>query len=180
MYFEDYVNCLMKWPGVMRFETLTQNVIDHVMDLEYSPRNIGFTPVDPRGMKEVTDMTSTMVLFCNSDFPMFTQPCMDILDENGRLIGFDIMDQDRHIFNSKNFIWLTKNLFVDTSQLDTRGSLTTVIHSVRMNVPGVPDEVKSRVYYPCMNTARYLNDYFKIKNRVLSTVILGVDLNQPS
>ena len=180
MLYSEFVNVLSAFPGVVRFETLTQEVLRSVMDLEYSPRNIGFTPVDPEGILEVSNKNLNMVLFCNHDFPMFTQPCMDILDKNGRLIGFDIMDRDKHIFHSDNFIWLTDNLFVDISQLDSRGELTTVIHSVQFPMPGLPEDVKPRVYYPSTETAKFLNKHFKIRTKVVSTVLLGVDVQSVS
>lgn len=176
MLYSEFVNVLSQFPGIVRFENLDQEVMRRVMDLEYSPRNIGFTPVDPEGILEVSNKNLNMVLFCDRNFPMFTQPFMDILDKNGRLIGFDIMDRDKHIFKSDNFIWLTDNLFVDISQLDSRGELRTVIHSVSFPMPGIPDDVKPRVYYPSVATAKYLNKHYRIKCRVISTVLLGVDL----
>lgn len=176
MLYSEFVDVLSAFPGVVRFEALSQDIMRRVMDLEYSPRNIGFTPVDPEGVLEISNKNVHMVLFCDGKFPMFTQPFMDILDKNGRLIGFDIMDRDKHIFNSDNFIWLTDNLFVDIAMLDSRGELRTVMHSVSFPMPGLPDDVKPRVYYPSIETARYLNKHFRIKSRVVSTVLLGVDL----
>ncbi len=178
MLYSDFASSLARYPGVVRFEILSQDALDEVMSLEYSPRNIGFTPVDPEGIREVMRKQVTLVLFCNARFPMFTQPCMDILDKNGRLIGFDILDEDKHIFNSENFIWLTNNLFVDIAQLDTRGDLVTVIHSVSLNMPDVPEDVRPRVYYPSSETADYLNSYYGMNDGTVSTVILGADIVQ--
>jgi len=176
MRYSDFVEQLLDFPGIVRFEVLPQDVMRNIMELEYSPRNIGFTPVDPEGILEISNKDTHMVLFCDRNFPMFTQPCMDILDKNGRLIGFDIMDRDKHIFHSDNFIWLTDNLFIDISQLDVRGDLRTVIHSVALKIPHIPDTVSPRVYYPSSETVHYLNDYYHVKNKVVSTVILGADV----
>jgi len=160
-------------PGIVRIELLTEELEETVREIEHSPYNIGFTPVDPVGFGEICRFDLKLILFCSSEFPMFTECFMDIIDSRGDLIGHDVLDKDKHLCNSKRLVWLTDNLFVDTA-LMSEYPLKTVIRSLSMDIEGA-EEAEARVYYPCTEAADCLNEMFGATGKITATVLLGVN-----
>jgi hypothetical protein len=91
MRFTDISESLLLYPGVLEMEVLTNEILSDILVLEYSSSNIGFTPVEPDGLIEVCNSDLRLILFCNEDFPMFTEPFMDIIDKDGKLVGHDVL-----------------------------------------------------------------------------------------
>jgi len=71
-------------------------------------------------------------------------------------------------------VWLTSNLFFDSSLISSP-DIKTVIHSLPIDIPGVPHSVNPRVYYPCSDSADFLNKKFGTDDKAISTIILGLD-----
>lgn len=84
------------------------------------------------------------------------------------------MDEEKHLFQSRDYVWLTKNLFFDMS-LMTEHHLKTVIRSLALELEGVDDDISPRVFYPCTATADHLNRVFGASGKITATVLLGVD-----
>ncbi len=160
-------------PGVVRIELLTEELEEKIRGIEHSPYNIGFTPVDPVGFGEICGFDLKLILFCSSEFPMFTERFMDIIDSRGTLIGHDVMDSDKHLFSARRLVWLTDNLFVDTAMMSDY-PLKTVIRSLQMDIEGVED-ADVRVYYPCADAADYLNEMFGATGKITATVLIGAN-----
>jgi hypothetical protein len=174
VHYSDFSKALLLHPGVVRIEMLTDDILEEVRGIEYSPLNFGFTQVDPAGLGEVADYDLKLILFCSSRFPMFTESFMDIVDSRGNLVGHDIMEKDKIRYIGDQYVWLTSNLFFDMT-LVTEHHLKTVIHSLGLHIDGLPSDVRPRVYYPCAASADHLNEEFGITGKVNATVLVGVN-----
>jgi len=171
--YTDFSKALLLHPGIVRIELLTDELVKEVQSIEYSSENVGFMPIDPIGLKDITDRDLKLILFCSHEFPMFTELFMDIVDSRGTLVGHDIPLGEKEKYDSPCAIWLTDNLFFDMS-LMSEHHLKTVIRSLALNLEGV-EEVKPRVFYPCVSTAEHLNKRFGVSGMITATILLGVD-----
>ena len=174
MKYVDFSKALLLHPGVIRLELLTEDVMIDIKRLEHSPLNTGFTPVDPEGLHDIAQKDLRLILFCSNEFPMFTEPFIDIFDGRGNLIGHDVMDKDLDQYTSSDFVWLTNNIFFDMTKMTEYG-LRSVIHSLALNVEGLPEDIGPRVYYPCKHTADFLNKEFNAQGKISATVLVGVN-----
>ncbi len=66
------------------------------------------------------------------------------------------------------------NLFINI-HLVTDYPMRNYIHSLSLEVEGVDDDVRPRVFYPCLPTANYLNEKFGAQRNIVATVLLGAD-----
>jgi len=174
MNYGDFSKALLLHPGVVRLELLTDEVMDHIAELEHSPLNVGLMPIDPEGLHDISKKRLQLILFCSTEFPMFTEPFIDIVDGRGNLIGHDVLDKDKGEYDSDDYIWLTNNIFFDLTKMTEYG-IRGVIHSLSLDVKGVPDNVCPRVYYPCKATADWLNERYDAMGRISATVLVGVN-----
>lgn len=81
--YSEFSKALLLHPGVVRIELLTEDLERQIRDIESSPANVGFTPVDPVGLGDVCGRGLRLILFCSNEFPMFTEPFMEIVDSRG-------------------------------------------------------------------------------------------------
>ena len=152
MHYADFSKALLLHPGVVRLELLTDDSMECINEMEHSPLNASLMPVDPEGLHDIAKKELQLIAFCSSDFPMFTEPFIDIIDGRGNLIGHDVLDKDKDQFDSDDYIWLTSNIFFDITKMTEYG-IRSVIHSLSLDVKGIPEEIHPRVYYPCKMTA---------------------------
>ncbi len=174
MNYSEFSRCLLLHPGVIRIELLTDDLLKDVHRIEYSKENVGFLPNDPIGLLDIEKHTLGLILFCSHEFPMFTESFMRIVDSKGEVIGRDVMDWELEQMDSPDYVWLTKNLYFDISNLTDYG-MKCLIGSLDLKVEGLPEAVRPRVFYPCSTTAKYLNKMFGAEGKICATVLVGVD-----
>lgn len=174
MHYSEFSKALLLHPGIIRLELLTNDLMEEIRSIENSPLNVGFTPIDPVGYGEVCSKKLRLIAFCSTEFPMFTERFMCIVDSRGTMVGHDVLESEKAQFDSEDYIWLTSNLFFDMTLVGEH-HLKSVIHSLALNVDGLDDGISPRVYYPCVESANYLNKKFGASGKVSSTVIIGVD-----
>lgn len=175
MNYSEFSKALLLHPGIVRIEALSDEIVEDLKGIEYSPSNVGFTPIDPIGLSEIFCKRTRLILFCSNEFRMFTEPFMNIIDDRGNLIGHDVLPSEKHLYDSKCYIWLAENLFVDASLMTGYG-IRTVIHSLPLQVEGIPDETNPRIFYPSVTSANYLNKRFDITGKIVATILLGADI----
>jgi len=173
MHYSELSKALLTHPGVVRLEYLSDDVQEAVGEIEYSPNNVGFTPIDPAGLNEVCSMPLRLIMFCSAEFQMFDQTFIDIVDTRGELVGHDVLGQDRHLYESDDYIWLADNIVLDLTAMSDY-PLRTVIHSFPFRVDGA-EGVEMRLFYPSVMSAEYLNDRFGARGKIVATVLLGVN-----
>jgi len=66
------------------------------------------------------------------------------------------------------------NLFINISLVNDY-PMRNYIHSLSLNVEGMDENVRPRVFYPCLPTAKYLNEKFGARENIVATVLLGAD-----
>ena len=174
VHYTEFSKALLLHPGIIRLELLTKDLMEEVRSIENSPLNVGFMPIDPVGYGEVCSKKLKLIAFCSTEFPMFTERFMDIVDSRGMMVGHDVLDSEKAEYDSKDYIWLTNNLFFDMTMMGEH-HLKCAIHSLALNVEGLDDGICPRVYYPCAASADHLNEKFGASGKVSSTVIIGVD-----
>lgn len=172
--YSDFSKALLLHPGVVRIELLSDELLKEIHDIEYSPENMGFMPIDSVGLIDVSKQKLKLILFCSKEFKMFTEPFMDIIDTRGRRIGHDVLDHDKPRYSCPEFIWLTENLFFDPDIL-CENELRCVIRSLSFEMEGLEKGVKPRVFYPCKPVADMLNQRFGATGKITATVLLGVN-----
>ena len=173
MLYNDFSKALLLHPGIVRIELLTDELVSEVKDIEYSSKNVGFTPIDPIGLHDILGKDLRLILFCSNEFQMFTECFMDIVDSRGTLVGHDIQPEEKDQIVGEGIIWLTDNLYFDLALVNEH-HLKTVIRSLALHIEDA-DEVEPRVFYPCVETADHLNDRFGVSGKIVATVLLGVD-----
>ena len=174
MDYVDFSKALLLFPGIVRIELMDDDLLSMIHGIEHSDQNVGFMPNYPLGLKEISEYSLRLILFCSSEFPMFTEPFMDIIDSRGKRVGHDVLDEDLHEYDDPQNIWLTRNIFFNPGECCDY-NLTCVIRSLALDLPNMPDDVRPRVYYPCRATAETLNQRFGVKGKIVSTVLIGVD-----
>ena len=172
--YSDFSKALLLHPGVVRIELLTDDLEKKIGEIEHSPSNIGFAPIDPVGFGEICRYDLKLIIFCSSEFDMFTDCFMDMVDSRGQLIGHDIMDSEKYLYQSKQYVWLTDNLFVDMT-LMTEYQIKSIIRSIPLKIEGLEEDVQPRVYYPCASSANYLNEKFGAMGKISITALVGVN-----
>lgn len=174
MLYRDFSKFLLLHPGIVRIELLSDDILEEVRGIEWSSKNINFAPVDPVGLRDIEERDLRLILFCSSEFPMFTDSFMEIVDSRGESIGHDVLISERHKYESPDHIWLTSNLFFDIKLLSDY-YIKIIIKSLSMDIDGLPEDVSPIVFYPCAATANYINDRFNVTGKIVSTLLMGVD-----
>ncbi len=173
MHYSEFSKALLTQPGVVRLEYLDDGLMKEIGEIEHSPNNVGFTPVDPVGFTEVCSMPLRLIMFCSKEFKMFTETFMDIVDSRGGVVGHDVLITERQQYDSDRYVWLAENIFIDMSALSDY-TIKTVIHSFPLQIEGL-NGVETRAYYPSATAADYLNSRFGAQGKIVATIILGAD-----
>jgi hypothetical protein len=181
LYSEFYKKLLLH-PGIIHAEILTEDILERVRQIEASFPHFGVTVVDPVGLHEIEKKGLKLILFCNDDFPMFTDHFMNFIDSSGSLIGHDVLPSEKHKYDNPNYVWLTDHIFMDLTRL---GDCYTkcVLSSMPLKVNGLPKGVEPIVYYPCLETVELINTRYKEGRNAIATVLVGVDgveINSPN
>jgi hypothetical protein len=172
--YSDFSKTLLLQPGIIRIELLTDDVINDLRRIEFSPMNFSFMPVDPVGFSDIASRDLKIILFCTQDFYAPLEPFMDLIDSRGTRIGHDIRESEKHLYDSPDYIWLTDTMFFDVS-LITEFEMKCVIHSVNFKVEGMPDSIKARAFFPCTSSVAYLFDKYGATGKVISAIMVGVE-----
>ena len=174
MRYSDFLEVLSHHPGIIHAELLTDEVANEICYLEYNYDNVGFAPNYSLGLIDIFEKDLKMILFCDQNFEMFTEPFLDIIDTQGHIIGHDVMDSELNNYNSNSYVWLTDNVFCDMNAMGGN-QLRCVMRSLKLNIDGISDSMSPRVFYPCSATADYLNDLFCYSDKASATVLIGID-----
>ncbi len=161
-------------PGIIDLEPLTDDVVDVLKGFEFSVPANGFLPVYPKGFDDVIGSGHSFVFFFEDGANKFSlEPFMDLVDSKGRVVGHDILPEERHLYDSPDYIWLSDNMFFDVKQVAGL-EMKCIIRSVRFRPDYMPENLAARVCFPCTSSVEYLRERFGYGNDA-AVVLIGVD-----
>lgn len=172
MRYRDFSKSLLLHKGIVRIELLSEDIANKLIELDFAPNKDAFMPQDPVGLNEVLSKDLKLILLCSNEFEMFTEPFMDLVDCRGNIVGHDIVGDDKT--GLEDMIWICSNIYLDPNLL-TEHRIRNVIHSVPLHLEGIPEEIRPRVFYPSLDSYRYLKEKFGAKGNIASIAVLGVN-----
>jgi len=170
----EFRSLLTVQPGIIDLEPLTDGVIDVLKGFEFSIPANGFLPVYPRGFDDVIGSGHSFVFFFKDGVNKFSlEPFMDLVDSKGSIVGHDILPEERHLYDSPDYIWISDNMFFDVKKVAGL-EMKCIIRSVSFNPDYMPEDLTARVCFPCTSSVEYLREQFGYGNDV-AVVLIGVD-----
>jgi len=170
----EFKSLLCVQPGIIDLEPLIEDVIDVLRGFEFSIPANGFLPVYPKGFDEVVESGHSFVFFFKDGVNKFSlEPFMDLVDSRGTVVGHDILPEDRHLYDSPDYIWLSDNMFFDMKKVAGL-EMKCIIRSVRFRPEYMPEGVSARVCFPCTSSVEYLREIFGYGDDT-AVVLMGVD-----
>ena len=170
----EFKSLLSRQPGVIGLEPLKDDAIEVLKGFEFSVPANGFLPVYPLGFDDVIGSDHSFVFFFDDSHNIFQlEPFMDLVDSRGTIVGHDILPEDRHLYDSPDYIWLSDNMFFDVKKVAGL-EMKCIIHSVRFKPEYMPDDLTARVCFPCTSSVEYLRESFGY-DETAAVVLLGVD-----
>lgn len=172
--FSEFKSLLCAQPGIIDLEPLTEDNIDVLKEFEFSIPSNGFLPVYAKGFDDVLESSQRFIFFFDDEVARFSlEPFMDLVDNQGTIVGHDILPEDRHLYDSPDYIWISDNMFFDIKLVAGR-EMKCIIHSVRFKPDYMPEGIAARVHFPCTSSVEYLRELFGYDNSI-GTVLMGVN-----
>lgn len=173
---ESFMELLRAMEGVVDVAAMTDEARSMVMSEEHSISMVaGGMRMSFPGVDVCTSKDHCFALFCNDLFPRPSDITMEMVDDDGRVIGHDIppcmMDEYR---DREDVIWISEAFVMYPSRVGAADA-RMVLHESRLRHRDVPDGIEAWVFYPCITSACMLNELFGFSGDRMSTIILGVD-----
>lgn len=177
MRAEDCVRAVGRLCGVMRAETLPDDMLRTVAGIESSIMQVsGGMRIECSGMGVCSSMGTVLVLFCDDGFPRPSEVTMEMVDDRGTVIGQDVPLAMRGSFEGRDDVcWISDGFVLFPRRIDSHFDVRMVLHESRVHVPDAGPGVDARVFYPSPESANLLNSWFGMSCRGMSTLIMGVD-----
>ncbi len=175
---KEFVDFLSSQQGVIRLVEMSEETISHLRGFEFSMPNNRYLPVEPMGFDEVVNSSVSFVLFFDESLALPLEPFMDLVDSDGNLVGHDVLPDERDLYDSPDYIWLSDTMFFDVNKVG-RCEMRCIIHSVTFKPDYLPEGMEGRVHFPCTSSVEYLIERFGTGIDDPLVVILGMDGVEP-
>lgn len=172
----DFIALLSGMEGVVRVEPMDERLVGEVLGTEASVCVVsGGMRLENRGAYDCASMGSMFVMFCDTRFPRPEVVTMEMVDEAGELIGHDVPPcMAEHFRRREDVFWMSDCFVLYPARFGT-GEVRMVMLSSGLRVPGAPEKVSARVFYPSPSSAMLMGSRFGMDDPMLSAVIVGVD-----
>ena len=171
----DFIDAAGSMPGVIRVEPLDGDMVDRVLETEMSISVVsGGMRLDNRGALECASMGGRFAMFCDATFPRPDAVTMEMVDDRGELVGHDVPPGLRRAYEGRDDVcWLAEGFVLYPRRIGPH-DVTMVMRSAGMRVPGVPENVEVRVFYPSPSSASLLGAPYGLDDGRVSAALVGV------
>ena len=175
---ETFLSEVRSRPGVLRAEPLSPEMITEIVNEEDSVKVFsGSMDMEPVGLGKCICKDFAAAIFCDSRFPRPDRITIEIVDEDGKLLGHDVPDGLAGYIRKRkgDAIWLSENFVMYPD------AITPLRPRMVMNASPFPGKkgfggLDPWVFYPSVTTADLINRLFGVKESTgVSTIVLGVD-----
>ena len=159
-------------PGVLGIEPLDGETVGMLVDAEDSISRVsGGMRLENRGMRECARMDRVFVMFCDPSFPRPDEVTMEMVDDEGVVVGHDVPPSMRSDYEGReNVMWMADGFVMYPSRVGT-SDVRLVMLSGSFDVP---EPFEARVFYPSMTSAQTLCGRFGVIGDHIAAVVLGI------
>ncbi len=150
-------------------------VISKVVEIEDSVKGFsGSMDIEYLGLGKCIASDYTAVIFCDSSFQRPDDITIEMVNEEGLLIGHDVPECLYAKFKKKeNLIWVSESFILYSDRLQS-SKPHLVMKAARF--PGKNDfkDTEPWIFYPSVNAANYLSSHYGIaRSKGLISAIIG-------
>lgn len=171
----EVLGALRAMEGVTGAELLDDGASRRVISMEREVcRGACGLRIENRGMEEVSVMGTMYVLFCDARFSRPDGITMEMVSDNGEIVGHDVPESMRARLEARDdLIWMSEGFVMFPGRIGCRDARMVMLSS-RLRVPGLPDGLEARLFYPSTSTAEYIGGLYGVSDRRLAKVVVGV------
>lgn len=172
---DDVVGALRTVPGVVGVEPMGQDLVCSVVEAEMSlRRGISGIRVENRGMEEVASSGRMYALFCDASFARPDEITMEMVSDSGEVVGHDVPESMRDSFLGRDdVIWMSDGFVLFPARIGMCDARMVMLSS-RLRVPGLPEGMDARLFYPSTTSAEMIGAAFGVDDPRLAKVVAGV------
>lgn len=172
---DDVISALRTVRGVVAAEPMDEGLAQSVFEAERSlRRGISGIRVENRGMEEVASSGRMYALFCDSSFSRPDEITMEMVSDSGDVIGHDVPESMRARFLQRDdVVWLSEGFVLFPSRIGMSDARMVMLSS-RLRVPGLPDGMDARLFYPSTTSAEMMGSAFGVDDPGLAKIVAGI------
>lgn len=173
---ESFMELLRTMEGIDDVAVLSDDLGSRVASEDHSVSMVaGGMRMSSPGVDACLSKDRRFVLFCNGSFPRPRQITMEMVDDDGQVIGHDVPSCMMDSYAGRDdVIWIADSFVMYPSRVGPSDACM-VMHESRFVHDSMPDGIDAWIFYPCMTSACMLNEALGFVGDRMSTVILGVN-----
>lgn len=172
----DFLDSISKVDGFLDIRCMSAEDVETVAEIETSIGMVsGGMRLENIGLFQCLHAAHVFVLFCDEGFHRPEQVTMRMVDTEGVIVGHDVPPGMMGDFSDRDDVfWLSEGFIIHSDRIGNK-DVKLVIGCSELSVPGIPGDVRMRLFYPSMQSAEYLNARFGVSGEGISSAVLGVD-----
>ena len=174
----EFVAAVEGMCGVVQVTRLSSAVVREAVSIEESIRVVsGGLRMDNAGVHACASREMVFAVVCDSDFLRPDTITMELVDDDGVVIGHDVPRSMRDALRDRqDLVWLSEDFVMFPDRIGMRDA-RLVMHASRLDVGLGQDPW---VFYPSISSAEMLNRRLGIDAEGLSTMLMGIDGLSPA
>ena len=173
---EEFMDLLKGMDGVLDVARLSRDTVQEIVQIEDSITEVSCgLRMENSGVGTCASREHVFAISCDGRFPRPREITMELIDEDGVVIGHDVplcmMD---HFKARDDVIWIADSFIMYPGKV-TANDARMVLHASRCDDAAIPEGLEPWIFYPSTSSAMRLNGILGFEGEGLSTIILGVD-----
>ena len=173
---KEFVDLLKGMDGVLDVALLSRDTVQEIVQIEDSITEVSCgLRMENSGVGTCASREHVFAISCDGRFPRPREITMELIDEDGVVIGHDVplcmMD---HFKARDDVIWIADSFIMYPGKV-TANDARMVLHASRCDDAAIPEGLEPWIFYPSTSSAMRLNGILGFEGEGLSTIILGVD-----
>ncbi len=173
---EEFMDLLKGMDGVLDVARLSRDTVQEIVQIEDSITEVSCgLRMENSGIGTCASREHVFAISCNGDFPRPREVTMEMIDEDGIVIGHDVPPCMMDHFKARDdVIWIADSFVMYPGKI-TANDARMVLHASRCDDDAIPKGIEPWLFYPSTSSALRLNDVLGFEGEGLSTIIVGVD-----
>ncbi len=173
---KEFMDLLKKMDGVLDVAYMPRDTVQEIVQIEDSITRVSCgLRMENSGVGTCASREHVFALSCNGDFPRPSEVTMEMIDEDGIVVGHDVPQcMIDHFKERDDIIWITDSFVMYPNKITVKDA-RMVLHASRCAHENIPADIEPWIFYPSTSSAIRMNEVFGFEGEGLSTLMIGVD-----
>lgn len=172
----EFIGRLRGVSGVIDVRLMSREKVQEIVEIEDSIVSVSCgLRMENSGVGTCASKEFVFAMLCSSDFPRPSEITMEMVDDDGTVVGHDVPPCLMEEFGErKDVIWIADTFIMYPSKVTAKDA-RMVLHASRLKDARLPNDLAPWLFYPSVSSALKLNDELGFEGNGRSTILLGVD-----